>query len=147
DIIWSINTEGHHRESIADRIRNYSTDLLSQKNIACSYNIDQQVDRKLRQPESRKNILLIIKEALNNIAKYSEASQAEVIISIDGAHIVITITDNGKGFDPNVVSRGNGLSNMSQRTHLLGGNFHIRSSAGGGTCIQSRIPLSRIRKL
>ncbi|HLF62216.1 MAG TPA: two-component regulator propeller domain-containing protein, partial [Saprospiraceae bacterium] len=47
DIIWSINTEGHHRESIADRIRNYSTDLLSQKNIACSYNIDQQVDRKL----------------------------------------------------------------------------------------------------
>ncbi len=146
DIVWSIQTEGYGKGSLANRVRNYSTDLLSQKNIECTYHIDPRVDRKLQQPESRKNILLIIKEALNNIAKYSEASQAEVTVATDRSDILITIADNGKGFDPDLVSRGNGLNNMEQRTRSLGGSFHIRSSPGGGTSIQSRIPISRIRK-
>jgi len=144
DIVWAMHPVEKDDKSFAGRIKNYGTDLLSQRNIECKYNIDQQAERKLIKPEARKNILLIVKEALNNISKYSEASQAEINISINKTHLHISITDNGKGFDPDKRINGKGLQNMKQRAILMGGNMTNTSSPGKGTTIQCDIPLAII---
>lgn len=144
DIVWAMNAGRPDGESLASRLKNYGYELLSQKNIDCQYKIDPQAERKLQKPDARKNILLIIKEALNNITKYSEASHAEIQIGIDGSVVFIRITDNGKGFDTNHVQSGNGLRNMRQRAEALGGTFNISSSRVEGTNIECRIPLTNI---
>ena len=94
-----MNSKQTDETSFSNRIKNYGYDLLSQKNIKCDYVIDVQAEKKLQKPEARKNILLIVKEAMNNIAKYSGASHAEVHITMDKLNFLIKISDNGKGFE------------------------------------------------
>jgi signal transduction histidine kinase len=143
DIIWSMNTGKSDQESLVGRIKNYGYDLLSQKNIECRYHIDPAVEKKLQKPEARKHVLLIVKEALNNMAKYSEATQSLVSITIDHTALKVHIEDNGKGFVVNE-GPGNGLKNMEQRAKMLGGNLQVTTSPGHGTIIESHIPLANI---
>jgi ligand-binding sensor domain-containing protein len=144
DIVWAMNTNQSEETSFSSRIKNYGYDLLSQKNIECNYQIDEQAEKKLQKPEARKNILLIVKEAMNNIAKYSGASHAAVHIATDEKNILIKITDNGKGFENNNIPKGNGLNNMKQRSAILEGTFIYSSSPGKGTTIQCSIPITNI---
>jgi len=144
DIVWANNADHMHETSLAGRIKNYGYDLLSQKNIECNYEIDAIAERKLSKPEARRSILLIIKEALNNMAKYSEATRAEIHVSVNAHHLLLDIADDGKGFDMDKGMQGNGLSHMRQRTELLGGNFNLQSTPGNGTKIHCRIPLTNI---
>lgn len=144
DIVWAMETEHTEERSFSSRIKDFGYGLLTQKNIDCSYIIDRQAEMKIVDLEARKNILLMVKEALNNIAKYSEATRAEVqIVSLDGS-IAITITDNGRGFDTNSMKNGHGLRNMKQRAALLGGDCRFSSSPGRGTTIQVQIPIANI---
>lgn len=144
DIVWAMNAKQRDETSFSGRIKNYGYDLLSQKNIECRYHIDHLAEQKLLKPDARKNILLIVKEALNNIAKYSEASRAGVDIITDRNHFLITITDNGKGMETEAVRKGNGLNNIKERTAMLGGTCSINSSPGNGTAIRCSIPLANI---
>lgn len=143
DIIWA-NTDKKDTSTLAGRIKNYGYDLLSQQNIECRYIIDPQVEKRLSNPEARRNILLIVKEALNNIAKYSQSDFVEIRIAVNGIHLNVDISDNGKGFDINSSAAGNGLVNMEKRTKSLGGKFSIQSAPGKGTSVKCTIPLPNI---
>ncbi|HUR30970.1 MAG TPA: triple tyrosine motif-containing protein, partial [Saprospiraceae bacterium] len=143
DIVWA-NTDKKEKASLAGRIKNYGYDLLSQKNIDCKYLIDENAEKKLTNPEARRNILLIIKEALNNIAKYSEADHAEVRVVLNGSFLLVDITDNGIGFNLDSAKSGNGLGNMQKRSDSLDGNLEIHTGPGKGTAIHCRIPIPNI---
>ncbi|MGB9629973.1 MAG: ATP-binding protein, partial [Thermodesulfobacteriota bacterium] len=88
----------------------------------------------------------IIQEALNNVAKHSEASRVEISIEKRDSVIHAYITDNGKGFDlekvlqPESPERGFGLIGMKERVSLLGGKIDIQSKLGMGTQIHIEIP-------
>ncbi|HNU87488.1 MAG TPA: sensor histidine kinase [Ferruginibacter sp.] len=144
DIVWAMKPQEEGAMSISNRIKNYGSELLSHKNIECDYRIDQQAEQKQFTPESRKNILLIVKEAINNIAKYSEASNAEIQFSISGNDLVILISDNGKGFQADDVLTGNGLKHIRQRAGEMGGDVEFSSNPGKGTKMNCRIPLTNI---
>lgn len=144
DIVWANHSDHKEKYSLAGRIKNYGYDLLSQKNIDCKYSIDSLAEKKLSNPEARRNVLLIIKEAMNNIAKYSEADHANVSVTADGSYLSVSISDNGKGFDVHSNGHGNGLNNMKKRTESIGGHFEIRSTEGKGTSIHCRIPIPNI---
>jgi signal transduction histidine kinase len=87
----------------------------------------------------------IIQEAFNNMAKHSKADQ--VVLSLEKNHngIVLTIRDNGQGFDPEEVRRryrrGMGLTSMKERAELSGGSFAIESEQGKGTILRVSWPL------
>lgn len=144
DIVWANQTGQPENSSLAGRIKNYGYDLLSPKNIECIYLIDAQAEKKLSNPEARRNVLLIIKEAMNNIAKYSRAEKAEVRVGLDGSHLLVDISDNGAGFNGSSTQMGNGLKNMKKRTDSLRGRFQIESSPGNGTRIHCSIPIPNI---
>ena len=114
------------------------------RNDECKYLIDAHAEKRLQKPDARKNVLLIVKEALNNIAKYSDASQAQVQISLEGQALFVGISDNGKGFEVADAHGGNGLYNMKQRAEALGGSYSVVSTKEKGTAIQCRIPLANI---
>jgi signal transduction histidine kinase len=93
--------------------------------------------------EAKKNILLVCKEAVNNIAKYSQATRAVIQIDAKDGQLYLHITDNGTGFAPGT-QKGNGLLNMKNRCEESGGSFEIISSREAGTAIHCFFPLTRI---
>jgi len=81
-------------------------------------------------------------EALNNVAKHSQASKVDVLLESRGTHAVLIIEDNGVGFSGQDQSpRTMGLTGMRERAKLLGGTFEIESKPSEGTTIFVRVPL------
>ena len=91
----------------------------------------------------RREVYLIFKECINNLVKHSECTEAAVTFSVSGPWLVVSITDNGKGFAP--ASNGNspgmgghGLSSMKRRAQALGGSLQIDSDVNRGTNVTLR---------
>ncbi len=142
DIIWSMKPASGDRYSLEARLKNYCTELLSPKNIACTFSIDKELSVAGSHPEARKNILLIAKEALNNIAKYSGASEVVISFQKKNELAVLTVTDNGGGFETAQTGQGNGLANIHERCRQLGGTCRIQSQPGQGTTIECLLPVA-----
>ena len=86
--------------------------------------------------ESRRNIYLFCKEAINNAVKYSNANLLEISMQeSDNKKIEILVSDNGKGFDTTALKNGNGLINMRERVAAMGGEYLLKTSPGQGTKI------------
>ena len=142
DIVWSMKTNDTTATSLETKVKNYSVELLEDSNIDFSFYIAPAAETILQNATARKNILLIIKEALNNIAKYSKASQAKLFIGISGKHLDVRITDNGVGFDvEQKKGMGNGLQHMQNRAKELGGYLLVESAAGAGTLLTAGFPV------
>lgn len=135
DLVWAINSETDDTTSLLRRIRQFGSALLEAKNTGFEVLVSDPLPHLELKTEAKKNILLICKEAVNNIAKYASASKALIEININDGLFVLTITDNGCGFEPRV-KKGNGLTNMEQRCSSLGGKYHLITAPGAGTRIQ-----------
>jgi signal transduction histidine kinase len=142
DIVWSMKTNDNHTASLEAKIKNFSVELLDDLDIDFSFHIAPAAEMILQNATARKNILLIIKEALNNIAKYSKASRANLFIDVAGKQLELKITDNGIGFDTAQKHEvGNGLQNMKSRAAELDGNLVIESAVGTGTSLTAKLPI------
>jgi PAS domain S-box-containing protein len=84
----------------------------------------------------------LVQEALNNVSKHSMAQRAELRVLESGSQIEIEVSDDGVGFEPNLVREGFGLVGMRERVTLLGGTLRIDSERGSGTTVRAQIPLS-----
>jgi signal transduction histidine kinase len=79
-------------------------------------------------------------EALQNVAKYAQASAARVTLRRDGQFLVFTVEDDGKGFDQANTTMGTGVQGMADRMAALGGTLKITSAPGHGTQVTGRVP-------
>lgn len=143
DIIWSMKPNAA-ATTVEAKIKNFGVELLSDKNISFHYKINAEVESLLQSMLARKNILLIIKEAMNNIAKYSYAIEADLQLTIDNENCMLIIKDNGIGFNAQLPNDGNGLTNMKYRAQELKGTLTIQSSPGNGTVIKGVFPAAII---
>lgn len=139
DIIWSMKPGKDEFMVMSTRIKNFANDILGSTNINYQIDVDKRLDKEITNFSTRKNIVLFIKEAINNVAKYSKASNLNVSVTLVEQSIHINIEDNGIGFNPNNVS-GNGISNMKRRIEELQGTFEIQSQINVGTKITAKIP-------
>ena len=94
------------------------------------------------QIEDRKKLTLfrIVQEQLNNIVKHAHANQVLIRLSIEGPDIVLTVADNGVGFDALRHRKGVGITNIISRTELFNGKVDIHSTPGDGTILTVRLP-------
>lgn len=85
----------------------------------------------------------IAQEALRNVTKHASASRAEIAVEVANRQLILTVSDNGRGFDPagSHGARGLGLISMGERARLADGNFSLFSKPGGGTTIRVTVPL------
>jgi signal transduction histidine kinase len=83
-------------------------------------------------------------EALQNVAKYAEASVATVAIRTDDGSLRFSVTDDGRGFDPDSTGYGTGLQGIADRLGALDGSLEVTSANGAGTSITGRLPLASI---
>lgn len=148
DIVWAINPRNDSMGTILQRMDSFAKPLLASQGIQFHLRYDPALLHLNLDMTKRKNFYLIFKEAVNNVLKYSAARNLWVDITGESHQLVLTIRDDGKGFDASrVVSHtsaslgGNGLQNMRMRADEVGGRFEMQSAPGKGTAITLRLPI------
>jgi len=146
EIIWATNPRNDTLPSLIAYLRGSAATLLEYSSIECQVDFPRN-SPPLRIPsEFRRNLYLILKEALNNVVKHAEATLVRVELKLAESQLELTITDNGNGrcgeshATQNVGSR-NGLKNMRHRVHELNGSIDIMAQPGKGTRIRLLVPI------
>ncbi len=135
DIVWSINPHNDSLESLFLRIKTFASKLFEAKEINYIIQIDEKIKQVQLQMEFRQHIYLIMKEAINNLVKYSACTETKIIVNHSGSHLSIIVKDNGKGFDMQKIKYGNGLNSMKQRAKNMRADLQISSHINEGTVI------------
>ena len=115
-------------EKILERMESF-VPLLAAQDIQFRFDYDPAVLNLDLNMEQRKNFYLVFKESVNNVIKYSCATDLEVNVNVTDSHLLLRVHDNGKGFDPLTISGkskeslgGNGLQNMQLRAKEMKGS-------------------------
>jgi signal transduction histidine kinase len=135
DIVWSLKATSDSMEDLVAKTKEFASELLEPLNIEIAFEgMDLLLEQNL-DLEKRKNLYLIFKEALNNAAKYSQCSHIQVSFKPNGQSgtYQLVITDDGKGFDLQQVSKGNGLTHIKERAEKIKGKLEIKSEISKGT--------------
>jgi PAS domain S-box-containing protein len=98
-------------------------------------NLTAHLESKLS-PTLEDDLYRMAQEALNNVLKHALAKVVNISLTISPGSIIMEISDDGKGFDPQTVREGIGLSSLRERTSRLGGRLEIASSPGAGTSVR-----------
>ncbi len=122
---------------MVDFISQSAVEFLQAADIPCIMELPDHIPHRMVSPEVRHNLLLVVKEALNNIARHARASEVRFHLVATENEVAISIQDNGCGFEyvPDNASC-DGLRNMRQRMEEMGGQFQLESRTGGGTCVK-----------
>ena len=135
DIVWSINPGNDSIDDLMLRIKRFASKLLEAKEIDYSIIIDESISKAKLDMETRQHIYLIMKEAINNLVKYSDCNKACIRVKFDNNYLNIEISDNGKGFNQQQIKFGNGIISMKKRAEAINGQIHIDTEPNKGTTI------------
>jgi ligand-binding sensor domain-containing protein/two-component sensor histidine kinase len=149
DIVWAINPKQDHLSDLSHRMRRFASDILSARDIRFRFRApDDEKDFRLS-TDLRREVYLIFKETVNNLAKHSECTIADLSFQIEGHWLTLKISDNGQGFNVDAASNGHhngmgghGLGSMRRRAEALSGTYVIESEKGKGTTVTLRVSLS-----
>ncbi len=152
EIVWTVNPKNDSIGNLLSYIRQYagkyfdSTAIKHQVEITWTNEEQKQIELS---PEIKRNMLMIVKEALNNVVKHSGASECKISVRVDERFVHLKVKDNGMGLhtspQPSPKERGhegNGLKNMQKRAEEVKGTFVIASDEITGTNISVSIPFS-----
>ena len=131
DIVWIVNPTHDSVDDLLLRLKDATAMILTGIDYTIS-TTGTSLSKKMP-IEFRRNLILIYKEILNNIARHAEARHVRIGISRKDSTFTLRIVDDGKGFDPSSVVRGNGLNSMSDRASSIGGTLTIVSRPCQGT--------------
>lgn len=134
DIIWAVNPANDSVQNFASYLRAYSGRYF--ENTSCEIKLEihiesEELGQKLLNPYLKRNVMMIVKEAYNNILKHSKASSCFTKVEMLNKSIKIHIGDNGIGLDSGAHSTGNGLMNMEKRVSDLNGVISFKSDSEG----------------
>lgn len=141
DMVWSINPLNDSIEKVIVKMKVFAGEILEPKNINYQFAIEP-VNGLSLDAEKRKNLFLLFKEAINNAAKYSEATDLVISIKKTNQHMTLTVADNGKGFVEEQVAHGNGLRNMKARATSLQADFRLKTGPNQGTRVEVTLPIT-----
>jgi signal transduction histidine kinase len=142
EIIWTMNPQKDNLESLFAYIRRFVTEYLEMNNIEVNIEFPDEIPARSISDEYRRNVFLVIKEAVYNITKHSKATSVRLSLNLRRRSAEFEISDNGTGFSVKEKQHwGNGLTNMNQRMKDIGGNFQVSSEKSNGTLIRLSFPV------
>lgn len=139
DTIWAMNTNEITFEDLMARILNFIEKAQDAKeNTDFVFSIDETLNQVKLSSVKGMNIYRTVQEAVNNAIKYSHAAKVLISVNNIGDQIEINVEDDGVGFEPAQVQKGNGLLNMEKRIAEINGEFTFESEISKGTRIAVR---------
>jgi signal transduction histidine kinase len=133
--------------SLGDALHDYVSSWEDRHGIPCRIWIDRDIRLSERLSEiAELQIQLIVQESLANVLKHARAKHVEVSLHQADGNILVTVQDDGVGFNPELPGRAElprfGLATMRERTESIGGHLRLDSSPGKGTRITVEVPVS-----
>lgn len=149
-LVWAMNPKHDTLESLIAYMTQYASNYLKSAGITCRLRLPppKSVPPCHLASETRHNLLLACKEALTNIVKHAQPTEASVECSIQSFDLVITISDNGRGLLAAESHSGfrHGLEGMESRIEQIGGQFDLRQRDQGGTEVRFQLDLRRLER-
>lgn len=137
-VVTGLN-RGGGQSGFEEQLRVYTAQLAGPYDVAVLVSVEP-VELEL-EPELASEVMPLVGEALSNALRHSGTSVVEVTVEALADRLVISVTDQGSGFDPAGVERGMGLGNLEARSRRLGGDVVLRSVVGVGTLVDVVLPL------
>jgi len=141
EIVWAANPSHDSLEGFSNYLSQYTGAVLRDAGLRCRLDIPALLPALALPSGLRHRLMMAVKEALNNALKHAAATEVRVQLELVGPRLLVTVADNGCGFDPATVKRGNGLDHLVRRMEEVGGNCVVESKAGGGTRVRLDVPL------
>lgn len=145
DGIWAVDPRRDDLASLGERLRLVAADLLEPAGISWRVAIPDDADRVPLHPDERRDVYLLLKEAIANAARHSGARTVTLVLSAGPGVLDFELRDNGRGFPPEGPANGErlvggrGLGNMRDRAAALGATLRIEGASGGGTLVALRL--------
>jgi signal transduction histidine kinase len=147
EVVWLVNSRRDTLRDFVTYVCKHTQRFLDSTAIRCRLDVEASLPDATFEMPVRRNLLLAVREALNNAAKYSGAIELFLRIQIRGQSLLVVVEDQGKGFDLDAVDAlRNGLTNMSERMKEIGGRFQITTAPGQGCRIEFLVPFSKSSK-
>ena len=147
EIVWAVNPRHDSLESVVSYFAGVVQDFARRVGLQCQLNVPFDLDHLEITAERRHDLYLVLKEALNNVAKHAAASEVTFSVRSDADGFVFRLEDNGHGF-PKAADQpkplapdGVGLESMRQRITKLGGSLNCTNRAEGGAVVVFRVAL------
>lgn len=144
EVVWIVDSRHDNLPDFAIYVCKYAQHFLESTPIRCRFDVAAELPAKTLSQSVRRNLFLAIKEAINNAAKHSQATELTACIEVTGSRLRVVVTDNGVGFNSAQVSQErNGLINMKLRMVEIGSDCKVVSQPGEGCQVSFQVPLKR----
>jgi signal transduction histidine kinase len=144
DLVWFIQPAAGSAGDFVAKLRETAATMLT----GVEWTFEGEAPGGTLSLEFKRQLFLILKEALHNIRRHAEASLVQIRLEEPGGVFRLQISDNGRGFDVAQKSSGHGLTSLRQRAAALGGTLTVDSTPGSGTRLVLEVKLtSRLRAM
>lgn len=145
DFIWALDPSRDSLTDTLNRIEDFGNSIFNYNNTNFSITgMNDEMNNVSLSMDSRRAIILIFKEAINNIAKHAETTNVELNVKLAGEDLRITLSDDGCGFITKGEVKGFGLNNMKERAAKINSKLEITSSPGIGTKVSFISNITRL---
>ena len=141
DLVWAINARTEHLEDLIRRMRSFATQVFEAKDVEFQFEAIEVPLQNSISPEVLRQVYLIFKEAVNNAARHSQCTRAAVSLKASHSFLVLTVSDNGKGFIPSNGHDQHGIESLKTRAAVVKGEISWTFQAG--TEVALRFPLPK----
>ena len=143
DIIWAIDSKPETIYDLMLRLKDTYVTIFLAKNITFNFDVPPKgnLPSTNLSPEQRKNIWLILKEALNNSVKHCFCKTVSLTLHLGGNSLNVIVMDNGKGFDISLNHIGKGMGTMRKRAESINADLTITSNKDEGTILSLNLKI------
>ena len=134
DIVWFINSSEDELQQLVLRLKETAARMLGE--ISWEFDTPPSLPSRKLSTEFKRHFFLIFKESLHNTRKHSRAAKVRIELSTAGEQVILTIADNGIGFQDSATHAGLGLNSMRRRATGLGWVLTIGNSGNGGASVR-----------
>jgi signal transduction histidine kinase len=138
DIVWAIDPKRDSVREMTRRMRKHAEEVFVEKGVRVRFTEPSDGSDLRLAMDTRREVYLIFKEAINNAARHSGCSDVEIEFRVSGSEVYLKVADNGQGFEASTSAAGNGLSNMKYRAQKIGGVVDVTGDQG--TVVELRAP-------
>jgi len=136
DMIWSINPENDSMQRTVERMKSYAMEMKSIYEIDMVFDIDKAVYEPEAGMENRYGLLVVFKEAVLNACRHSKCRHLYINLTYKNQRLLVTVQDDGKGFDVDAVKLGRGINEMQRRASAMSAQLTIDSEINTGTIVR-----------
>jgi signal transduction histidine kinase len=140
-LILELRPDSLEREGLVSALSKQAAALRARHGLEAEAAFGEEPDLPL---EAKEGLYRVAQEALNNVVKHAQASRVVIQLQQDHDGIVLSVQDDGVGFDPPVARPGHvGLHTMRERVEKMGGMLRVKSAPEQGTCVTAILSLNQ----